>query len=109
MSTMNTSTSFTPFQLRLGHAPCVIPPIVPYDIPEDLHTSEAEIINHLREDEAEVWDNLIQAKATQAFHANTQCQDNDVFQIGDQVMLSTLNHRWEYKKKGEKRSAKFFP
>ena len=43
------------------------------------------------------------------YYANAHCGVEDVFVVGDLVMLSTSNRRHEYKKKGELRVAKFFP
>jgi hypothetical protein len=45
----------------------------------------------------------------QAKVANTKRAPEDIFQVGEKVMLSTKNRRNEYKKKGEKCVAKFFP
>jgi hypothetical protein len=57
----------------------------------------------------EAQDNLLQAKIFQEHHANTNRGQEFVYQVGDMVMLSTFNRRREYRKKGEKRAAKFFP
>src|ERR1700691_5603365 len=54
-------------------------------------------------------DNLVQAKVFQTHYANQNRSPDFAFKLGDQVMLSTLHRRQEYKKKGEKRAAKFFP
>ena len=57
----------------------------------------------------EAQDNLIMAKIFQAHYANTARGREVEYKVGDRVMLSTF-HRWrEYRKKGEKRAAKFFP
>ena len=54
-------------------------------------------------------DNLLQAKIFQSFYANQHRSPDPPFKIGDEVMLSTLHRQQEFKKKGEKRAAKFFP
>jgi Chromo (CHRromatin Organisation MOdifier) domain len=60
-------------------------------------------------DVAEAKDNLLLAKIFQTHHANIHRSPEPPFQVGDKVMLSTLHRRQEFKKKGEKRAAKFFP
>jgi len=57
----------------------------------------------------EAQDNLLQAKIFQEHYANLDHGDEFIYQVGDQVMLSTFNHRQEYRKKGNKRAVKFFP
>jgi hypothetical protein len=54
-------------------------------------------------------DNLLKAKVFQTFYANQHRSPEIPYNIGDKVMLSTLHHRQEFKKKGEKWAAKFFP
>jgi hypothetical protein len=63
----------------------------------------------MENDKSEAKDCLWQAKVRQAAHANAKRSPEDVFHVGDKVLLSTKNCRNEYKKKGEKRVAKFFP
>jgi hypothetical protein len=114
MNSVNASSGFSPFQLRLGRSPRLIPPIVPDRLPIDLRKSnEAEAAQDLLEkianDEVEARDNILQAKVQQAHHANKRRGPENVFRVGEKVMLSTLHRRGEYKKKGEKRAAKFFP
>jgi hypothetical protein len=114
MNSVNTSTGYSGFQLRLGRSPRLIPPIVPDRLPAALTTTEeaqqAEaILKKIELDVKDAQDNLFQAKTYQAFYANQHRGPDDVFKIGEKVMLSTLNRRREYKKKGEKRVAKFFP
>ena len=57
----------------------------------------------------EAKDNLLQAKIFQSFYTNQHRSPDPPFKIGDQVMLSTLHRQQEFKKKGEKWAAKFFP
>ena len=82
MNTVNASTGFLGFQLHLGRSPRVMPPIVPQ---------------------------LLLTKITQAFHASATRPPDPMYKNDDLVMLSTVNQRHEYKKKGEKHSTKFFP
>jgi hypothetical protein len=112
MNSMNSSTGFSPFQLRLGRSPRVIPPLVP-DSLEGLKTREEidakNIISQIALDVEEAKDNLLQAKIFQAHYANRHRDAEPKYVVGDKVMLSTLHRRNEYKKKGEKRVAKFLP
>jgi hypothetical protein len=114
MNSVNASTGFSNFQIRLGRSPRLIPPIVPASlISPVLNDSDAMrakgVIEKLQTDVAEAKDNLFQAKVSQTFYANQNRSPKIPFKIGDKVMLSTLHRRQEFKKKGEKRAAKFFP
>ena len=96
MNTINFSTGYSGFQLRLGQSPHVIPPIVPTSLPDNLCSagSTAEsIINQLTNDIADAKDNLIQAKAIQATYAKRLHGQEVVYQPGDKVMLSTFHRR----------------
>ena len=68
-----------------------------------------EVIDRLAADVAEAQDDLLWAKTDQTISANLHRADNFAFQVGDKVMLSTLNRRNEYKKKGHTHVAKFMP
>jgi len=68
-----------------------------------------KLIIDLQTDVNKAKDNLLQAKVFQSFYANQHRSLELLFEIGDEVMLSTLHRRQECKKKGEKRAAKFFP
>ena len=114
MNSVNASTGFSNFQIRLGHSPRLIPPLVPQtshptlsDTEEALHARD--LIVQIHTDVVEAKDNLLQAKVFQTHYANFNRSPEIPFQLGDKVMLSTLHRRQEYKKKGEKRAAKFFP
>ena len=112
MNTVNASTGFSGFQLHLGRSPRVIPPIIPDSLPNELQEAAltaTTIIQQLENDVAQARDNLLLAKITQSHHASANCAPDPEFKINDLVMLSTANRRHEYKKKGEKRTAKFFP
>ena len=112
MNTVNSSTGFSGFQLHLGRSPRIIPVIVPNDLPNELRDAgetATTVIQRLKNDVAEARDNLLLTKITQAHHASARRGPDPLYKEGDLVMLSTTNRRHEYKKKGEKRSAKFFP
>jgi len=68
-----------------------------------------DLIIQSQTDVAEAEDNFLQAKIFQTHYANQNRSLEIPFKIGDKVMLLTLHHCQEYKKKGEKWVAKFFP
>ena len=110
MNTINTSTGFTPFQLRMGQSQQLIPPILP--LPKDASQEDIsvrDIIRQLHDDVSEAQDNLLRAKISQSVEANKHRSLTFPFAIGSRVRLTTLHCRNEYKAKGEKRVAKFMP
>jgi hypothetical protein len=114
MNSVNASTGFSNFQIRLGRSPRLIPPIVPAAlIPptsnEDQALKAQQLISQIETDVAEAKDNLLQAKVVQAHYANMNRSPDIPFKVGDKVMLSTLHRCQQFKKKGEKQVAKFFP
>jgi hypothetical protein len=114
MNSVNASTGFSNFQIRLGRSPRLIPPIVPTAVTSPRSDADEalraqHLITTIETDVAEAKDNLIQAKIFQTHYANQNRSPDLPFKIDDHVMLSTLHRRQEYKKKGEKRAAKFFP
>jgi hypothetical protein len=76
MNTVNASTGFSGFQLRMGRSPCVIPPLIvtpPRDAPDEEKLA-AEIIQRLQDDVIEAQENLLTAKICQAEQPNkTRC------------------------------------
>lgn len=114
MNMVNSSTGYSGFQLWMGRLPHLMPPVVSEALPEDLvATSEADsakaVIETIHLNEIEAQDNLLMAKVHQVHFANEKCGPDDVFVVGELVMLSTLHHRNQYKKKNEKWVAKFLP
>jgi hypothetical protein len=110
----NASTGFSNFQIHLGHSPHLIPPIVPKTLAETASISDETkraqaLITQLQNNVNEAKDNLLQVKVFQTHYANLNRSPEIPFCIGDKVMLSTLHHCQEYKWKGEKQAAKFFP
>jgi Integrase zinc binding domain len=101
MNTVNASTGFSGFQLKTGRSPRIIPPIVPL--------AENVIITRVTLDVQEAQDKLLTAKICQAYHANEHRAPEDVYEVGDLVMLSTENRRRNYKRKGKTQVAKFMP
>ncbi|GAW05905.1 reverse transcriptase-RNase H-integrase [Lentinula edodes] len=111
MNTVNSSIGMSGFQLRSGFSPRLIPPLVP-DLPP--RSSEHEFDAHafltnIQVDVLEAQDCLLSAKLDQARAHNRHRRADPVFQLHDRVLLKTKHRKNEYKRKGEKRAAKFFP
>src|SRR5277367_5179586 len=111
MNTVNKSTGFSPFQLRMGHSPRLIPPLV-ISQPAPVSGPEIEaqhVIGRLEIDTLEAQDNLLRAKISQSIQTNKSRSLIFPFKVGDRVRLSNFNRRREYKTSGDKRVAKFMP
>ena len=110
MNMVNKSTGFTPFQLCLGCSPRIIPPLLPAKPSATVADVDTwHVIRQLETDVLEAQDNLLKAKISQYFQANTNCTLKFPFSIGSQVRLSTLHQHKEYTAKGEQRVVKFMP
>ena len=114
MNTVNKSTGFSPFQLRLGRSPRIIPPLVnpPSKNPVDNIApalAARTVIERLQHDVWEAQDNMFKAKISQAEQANKHRLLTFPFHVGQRVRLSTLHRRRDYKSKDEKRVVKFMP
>ena len=112
LNTVNTSTGFSGFQLKTGHSPRLIPPLI-HTVPNTDEMVDVEraltVLKRLDDDILEARDNLLQAKVSQAEQANKHRGPEVVHKIGDTVMLSTFHRRREYMQKDKKRVAKFMP
>ncbi|KAF9550320.1 hypothetical protein CPC08DRAFT_647956 [Agrocybe pediades] len=87
MNTVNTSTGFSPFQLKTGRSPRIIPPLLP--LPSDVspaHITAREVIEKVNMDVQQAQDSLTAAKVRQAYHANQHRGDEIVHKEGDLVI-----------------------
>ena len=110
MNTVNKSTGYTPFQLRFGKSPRMIPPLLdPSPDNNPAHDLARTIIEQMLPVELEAKDNLLSAKIDQAHHANRRRREHFPFSPGQRVVLSTANRRQEYKNPDTLRVAKFMP
>lgn len=93
MNTVNASTRFSGFQLCMGHSPCILLPIVPATLqsPPAEEIDACTIVSKMLAHKAEAKDVLLTSKILQAFWANKNRGAENVFKVGDQVMLSTLH------------------
>nr|GAT43883.1 reverse transcriptase-RNase H-integrase [Mycena chlorophos] len=108
MNSVNASTGFTGFQLRYGRTPRVLPPLLaPEGRTKAFERDAADVIAQMELDVAEAQDNLIAAKAEQAYHANKDRGPLPDLKIGDRVLLDTKNRRRHFIAAGSGRVAKF--
>lgn len=107
MNTVNHSTGYSPFQLRLGFSPRVIPPLVDDDT--FVRTDASDVIKNIELITSDAKDSLLAAKISQSLNANNSRSPEIPFNINDSVYLSTTNRRREFMHAGENRVAKFMP
>ena len=96
MNMVNTSTKVSPFQLHMGRSPHVLPPILacPTTAPTDANTDTSkaqQVLDRIGLDVREAKDNLMLAKVFQVDQANRYRGQEEVYKIGDKVMLSMAN------------------
>ena len=110
MCTVNKSTGYSPFMLRHGRNPLVLPPLDATREPITQDEIDARaLLAHLHKSLNDAKDSLVAAKISQAFEANKSRSVSSPFpySIGDNVLLSTLHRRREYVSSNGKRAAKF--
>lgn len=110
MNTVNASTGLTPFQLRLGRSPRLVPPLVSTKAKLTATDIDARALIRLHQTlELQACDALLDSKISQAAEANKHRGDDPLFAVGDQVLLSTKYRLVDYKSRIRKRARKFFP
>jgi hypothetical protein len=110
MNMINASTGFSPFVLKSGKSPRLLPPLLP-EHPEGGDTSpEAvdaqRIIESIEADLRSTKVCMLAAKVSQAHHSNKDRSVDPAFKVGDQVMLSTSQRQREYMQAKDGRVAK---
>lgn len=97
MNSLNESTGFSPFQLHIGRAPQIIPPLFDNAVTAastimGLSASDATaLLTRIELDTLEAQDNLTLAKISQVHHANKHRGPEIIYQAGDRILLSTLH------------------
>lgn len=93
MNSINALMGFSGFQLRMGCTPHIIPPIIPLSVaePPNEEVMARSIMSQLENDMNKAKDNLLASKVSQSFHTNKGCGAEEVYTVGDKVMLSTLH------------------
>jgi len=93
MNLVNALTGYSGFQICMGWSPCIISPLFPGLVTEP--TSEklaaCSIISQIKADVMDAKDALLGVKILHTFYANRGCGHEDIYAIGDKVMLTTLH------------------
>ncbi|KAF9544702.1 hypothetical protein CPC08DRAFT_613689, partial [Agrocybe pediades] len=96
MNSVNKSTGFSPFQIRLGRSPRIIPPLMNDTENDSAEEAPKDFLQRMEQITCEAQDNLLQAKIAQSLQANKSRSADFPFVVGDRVRLSTKNRRREY-------------
>ena len=97
MNSPNRSTGVSPFVLKTGCSPQLLPPIVippttmedPSEVPQEVEARA--FMERMEEETNAARDNLLTAKIQQAHLVNKDCIPDPAFHIGDRVMLATAH------------------
>lgn len=106
---MNASTGKCPYELVIGFCPCLLPAIFPVDLNASNMPSPSEFIRQLEHNLTDSQDNLLAAKPHQATQTNKHHHTEDIYTVGELVLVNTCDRQHLYKVKGWKRSAKLMP
>jgi hypothetical protein len=109
MNTVNSSTGYTPFHLRMGRSPRLIPPLCGAVLGGMDEKKALDALSALESNLLSAKDNLIKAKLAQASQANKDRGQDLVLNVGDRVLLNTEHRRREYMQKKDGRVAKLMP
>ena len=93
MNSVNGSTGYSGFQLLMGISPILILPLLaPMNI-EPIPESDCAmgLIERIKWDVEDAKDHLLEAKCMPAFYVNRDHGEEDVFKVGDKVILSILH------------------
>ena len=96
MNLVNTSTSFSPFQLYLGHSPYLIPALVDHTDGDGEEFNTYGFLKCLCHNMLEAQDNLCTAKVSLVVATNWHHSPDPLFQEGELVLLSTKSHYHDY-------------
>ena len=101
LNTVNASMGFLGFQLKMGHSPRLVPPILDL-LPMKLSGTKeavdvASLIEGIAVNVQDAKDALAATKVSHAYYANAHCGVEDVFVVGNLIMLSMFNCRCKYK------------
>ena len=96
MNSVNASTGLSGFQLHMERSPRIIPLIIPECLPIPLHSTEearsAQALLHQIEDNTwDAKDRLLRVKVDQAHQVNKYHGEEEIFMVGDQVLLLNKN------------------
>lgn len=111
MNSINASMGFFSFQLHIGRSLRLIPPLTasvsdPFNIAPAEHRAR-ELLKQLQSDVATAHDNLTAAKINQTLAVNARRGTEIIYQLGNNVLLSTMHRRYNYMRKGDKWAVKF--
>ncbi|KAF8798984.1 hypothetical protein BYT27DRAFT_7010629, partial [Phlegmacium glaucopus] len=106
MNTVNKSTGYSPFQLKYGRSPRIIPSFTGVVGSDKESVGASDVIALVNKNVADARDNLLLAKISQAKSANERRGKETRYRVGDMVMLSTTNRRMDFKQHGDGRVAK---
>jgi len=111
MNSVNGLTGYSGFELLMGMSPRLIPPFMEPTNKDYGPEGEcaSELIEKLKWDVEDAKDHLLEAKCLQAFYANRNHGPEDIFQVGNKVMLSTLHRQREFTANDPSHVAKFIP
>ncbi len=112
MNTINASTGFSGFQLKMGRSlriilPLVLQALAPSCPQEDINA--AHVIEKLLDDTEIAKDTLLQSKVAQASYTNKKHKSDFEIAVGDCIMLSMFHRHHDFKNGDKNRVVKFMP
>jgi Integrase zinc binding domain len=115
MNSPNRSTGVSPFVLKTGCSPRLLPPIVSppttteaaSEVPQEVEARA--FMERMEEETNAARDNLVAAKIKQVHSVNKDRVPDPAFQVGDRVMLATAHRQRDYICAKDRHVAKFMP